>query len=113
MKEKVEYKALAEEVEKALNISVILDINLRYLAVSRGACKELNLKADDFIGRSFLDLFPHLIASANHRNILKALGGETIVAFVSNSGGSQFKVSFCPVYDEGQLIGAHIDAAAV
>jgi PAS domain-containing protein len=97
---------LVNEVMHAKGVSAIFDSKLNYLLVNKATCDELDKTASDLIGRSIIDLFPNIIASANHRNLLKALNGETILNYeIESLKGKRFLVSYIPVKEKDKIIG--------
>jgi PAS domain-containing protein len=97
---------LVNEVMAAQDVSVIFDTKLNYLLVNKAACECLNKKASELIGRSIIDLYPSIIASANHRNLLKAANGETILDFeIKSDDGKAVYVSYIPVLEKEKVIG--------
>jgi len=83
------------------DISVAVDAKIQYIAVNDAACAHLNIKPGDLIGKSALDIYPEIIASENHRNILKALSGESIDGeLIESRAGALLLTSYRPVFLE-------------
>lgn len=87
-------------------IAVLFDDRLNYVAASAPAILHLKKTAQELIGRCILDVFPDVIASANHRNLLRALEGESImnVRLIARNG-VPFIATYIPVYPDGYVKG--------
>lgn len=87
-------------------IAVLFDDQLNFVAASAPALLHLQQREDELIGRCVLDVFPDVIASANHRNLLRALEGESImnVRLVARNG-IPFIATYIPVYPDGYVKG--------
>ena len=96
---------LVSGIISSKDISVLLDAKLNYLLVNKAACDLLNKSASELIGRSIIDLYPSMIASANHRNLLKALNGEMIRDYELISNDKKFMASYIPVFEKKTVIG--------
>lgn len=102
---------LIETVMSQTDIAVLLDTQLNYVAVNEAACNHLRLSSEQLVGRCILDLFPDMIASASHRNLLRALDGETIINFkFTGRYGTQLQADYVPVYPDDMVIGILISA---
>ena len=85
-------------------ICVAVDEHLNYIALNKVACSYLNIQPEDLIGKCAIQVFPEIIASRNHRNILRALSGKIIEAdLVESRKGDILKTSYLPVFIEGQV----------
>ena len=104
------FKPFAEQVQKTNHISVIFDAELKYVMLSPAALQELGLPESEVVGRNMLDLFPDLIASSNHRNILKALSGQTIQTTIESRRQKLVRVSYKPLMVDRTIIGVHVEA---
>lgn len=103
-------KELNELLEGALNTSgdiiVVLDRNLNYILANETACKILNRSSSDLIGKCIIDLYPQIIASKNHRNLLSALSGHTIEEDIPAADGAKFySTLYKPLKIDGKVMG--------
>lgn len=88
------------------DIAVLFDDHLNYVAVNETICRHLNMKRDELVGRCVLDLFPDIIASTNHRNMLRALDGEAILNYkLIGRNGVPFTITYIPVHPDGYVKG--------
>ena len=62
------------------------------------ACSYLKIKPETLVGKSAVQVYPEIIASKNHRNMLRAHSGVKIPEdFVETRMGDIVKVSYTPV----------------
>jgi PAS domain-containing protein len=102
---------VATEVAGSKNICVAIDKELHYLAFNEAACAYLKIRAADLLGKSALQVYPEIIASRNHRNILRALSGEVIVDdLVESRMGNILKASYRPVFVNKEVQAVILDA---
>jgi PAS domain-containing protein len=98
------HKEVAATVHASHDICVAIDEQLNYIAFNDKACKYLRIKATDMIGRSALQVYPDIVASRNHRNILRAISGITIpLDLVESRMGDILKASYTPVFVEKEV----------
>jgi PAS domain S-box-containing protein len=98
------YQEVIKEVMSCPDISVAVDDKIKYIAVNEAACRHLSIKPDDLLGKSALDLYPEIIASKNHRNILKALSGHSIEGeLIESRAGALLLTSYRPVIMDEQV----------
>ena len=102
------------EIEKLImesnNISIFFDQNLCYKIVNNAACEHIQMKAKELLNKNILDLFPEIVASANHRNLLRALDGLSIRTTVPDRNGKLFKCRYKPIYQNGKVLGVLVTA---
>lgn len=98
--------------KESSKIAVVLDQDLVYLAANSKACERLGCKEDDLIGRNILDIYPQMIASENHRNLLSALDGKTITAII-HTAGVLFEVLYCPFLFNEKVEGIFVVAKKI
>lgn len=97
--------------KKTDEIVVVFDRNLNYLETNEAACAHLKMTPAELIGKNVLDLFPDLIASKNHRNLLRALGGEILRNMIVESRmGQRFKITYTPLVKEGLVSAILVNA---
>lgn len=105
------YNTVIAEVEKSKDITVAVDENLNYIAVNETACAYLKVKPEALLGKSAIQLYPEIIASRNHRNMLRARSGEYIPAdLVESRMGDILKTSYTPVIIAGEVRGVILNA---
>ncbi len=101
-------------VKSASDITVLFDKRLNYVALNAAALRHLKMAEEELIGRCILDLFPHLIASPNHKNLLRALEGESIMNFeLKSMNGVLFKTSYIPILPDGLIKGILVNAQKI
>lgn len=85
----------------------VFDKDLNYLLVNKAACKLLHKTEAELVGKNMLELFPTLIASVSHRNLLKALSGESIESAYSEGTfteeGARYITNYSPVFNNGEV----------
>lgn len=87
-------------------MTVVFDLKLNYRFANAAACVYLQRSNDELIGNSLVDVFPEMIASKSHRNILKAITGETIDnQLIEEQDGNYFRSTFAPIIEENSIIG--------
>jgi hypothetical protein len=92
------YEGVTREVMECSDICVAVDEHLSYIALNEVACQYLGIQAEAFIGISAIQKFPEIIASRNHRNMLRALSGEVIESdLVESRVGDVLRTSYTPV----------------
>jgi hypothetical protein len=95
-------------------VAMLFDDQLNYVAVSAPACIHFRMKKEELIGRCVLDIFPDIIASANHRNMLRALKGESIMnSRIVSRMGIPMETSYIPVYPDGYVKGILVYAKKI
>jgi PAS domain-containing protein len=98
----------------ANDIAVAFDRNLHYISLNQNACRLLQKDEHELIGKCMTDLFPSVIASRNHRNMLKAATGIRIQNDVVESvTGSRFIVSYEPFLIDRQVQAIFVRAKPV
>src|SRR4051812_46305736 len=98
------YKEIIQRVMDSPHISVAVDEKIQYIAVNDVACTYLKIKSTDLLGKSALDLYPEIIASKNHRNMLKALSGLSLDdELIESRMGDLLVTSYRPFFMEGQV----------
>lgn len=91
-------------VNESDKICVAVDEHLNYIALNNVACSYLKIPPDDLIGKCAIQVFPEIIASRNHRNILRALSGKFIESdLVESRKGDILKTSYTPVFIDNQV----------
>jgi len=90
------------------DIVAIFDRYLRYVHLNEAGCKQLNTNADDLLGRNIVDMYPHIIASTNHRNLLKCLGGEEIRSVITGRDGELFSTVYLPIFMSRRVEGIYV-----
>jgi len=98
------YLEVVKEVMASPDFSVAVDEKIQYIAVNDVTCEYLNIKPEDLLGKNALDIYPEIIASKNHRNILKAISGESIEGeLIESRTGGLFITSYRPVFMDEQV----------
>jgi hypothetical protein len=93
------YQSVTHQVMQSQDICVAVDEHLAYIALNEVACSYLNIHSADLIGVPAIERYPEIIASRNHRNILRALNGEVIESdLVESRMGDILQTSYTPVY---------------
>ena len=86
-------------VNKNTGISTAVDADLTYVAINEVACNYLKLTPEALLGKVAIEVFPEVIASRNHRNILRAMSGIKIDSdLVESRMGDILDVSYTPVW---------------
>lgn len=105
---------LIEAIRKTDDIAVLFDEQLNYVALNDAAFIHMQRTSEELIGRCILDLFPDVIASSNHRNLLRALSGETIInSRLKGRLGDEFIATYMPVFFENSIIGIAVNAQKI
>ncbi len=92
------YDQVISDVMKSKDICVAVDEHLNYIALNQVAFTYLHIKQDDLLGKNAIQVFPEIIASRNHRNILKALSGKFIAGeLIESRMGDILETSYTPV----------------
>jgi len=105
------YEFITDEVNSRSGIAVALDPHLNYLAVNQEACAHLRKHSNELLGNSILDLFPSIIASKNHRNLLRAASGETILNdTIETVNGVNFFATYDPLIIDRQVRAVFVTA---
>lgn len=92
-------------------ICVAVDDHLNYIAINKVACDYLNIPPENLIGKCAIQVFPEIIASRNHRNILRALSGKFIESdLVESRKGDILKTSYTPVLIDQQVKAVILEA---
>ena len=95
---------LEHEVLSNSEISIAVDAHLNYLVVNDAAAKSLGRQSWELIGSNIVELYPSIIASKNHRNLLKASNGELIENdLVKNRLGELFVTTYQPIIIDHQV----------
>jgi PAS domain-containing protein len=105
---------IIQTVLSAPDIAILFDNQLNYVALNDNACRHFDRKKEELLGRCVLDIYPDIIASANHRNMLRALDGEAILnCRVTGRTGILFNISYIPVFPEGSVKGILLNAQKI
>ena len=85
-------------------ICVAVDEHLNYIALNMQACSYINIEPGELVGKCAIQVFPEIIASRNHRNILRALSGKFIEGdLVTGRKGDILKTSYTPIFIDNQV----------
>ncbi len=85
---------------------VIFDKELQYMYVNETVLTFLARKPEELLGNSILEVYPDVIASDNHRNLLKALSGETIEEVLQGrTPGIFFNAVYTPITLKKSVVG--------
>lgn len=108
---------IQNQILSSTDIAVLFDSDLKYVLANQVACLHLKRSAGELIGQCILDLYPEIIASPNHRYLLRALHGECISnVLITGRNGDHFKTTYMPYYQNaavaGILVNAHLLRAA-
>jgi PAS domain-containing protein len=106
-------KEVVQSVMFDKNIAALIDNELKYSLINQACCKQLNRSSESLIGKCILDLYPEITASQNHRNILRALEGNTINEVVEGMNGSYFRSVYQPVSFLGKITHVLVKASQV
>ena len=90
------------------DVVAIFDRHLRYVYLNEPGCRVLNVSPRDVLGHCIIEIYPHIIASANHRNLLKCLSGETINAIITGREGGHFATLYRPVHMNERIEGIFV-----
>lgn len=96
--------AFLAESARSSDIVVVFDSGLNYVYVNHAACIQLDRKPEQLIGKSIIDLYPEIIASRNHRSLLRAFQGETLHGVIESRKASFFETFYEPVFAGGQVV---------
>ncbi len=100
-------------IRASTEVSVILDTNLKYLAVSQGFCKLLNKKRYELEGNTILELYPEFVKLKNYENIKLALQGNEFIDTVPAITGEMFVIHYRPLLHNGEVQGVHTESRRV
>jgi PAS domain-containing protein len=89
--------------ERSAEIVAAFDTHLYYVFVNEAACKQLNSEPQSLLGKNIIELYPQMIASRNHRNLLRALDGKTIRDLIDGPAGQCFESIYTPVLKNGKV----------
>ena len=64
--------------DASVDIMSVMDTNLRYTRFNKAGEKAYNKTRQELIGKSFVDLYPHIVKNGLHSDLKKALAGEII-----------------------------------
>jgi hypothetical protein len=108
---------IQNQILSSTDIAVLFDADLKYVLANNVACRHLKRSAAELIGQCILDLYPEIIASPNHRYMLRALNGECISnVLIAGHNGDQFETTYMPFYQQtaiaGLLVNAHLFRAS-
>src|SRR5688572_27148446 len=90
---------ISESIEKT-TIVAAFDQELRYMFLNPAACKHMNAEPESLLGKSIIDVYPDIIASRNHRNLLRALEGEVIHDIIEGRFGHRMESHYEPVFEK-------------
>jgi hypothetical protein len=92
-------------------ICIAPDEHLNYIALNKPASAYLNIQPEALPGKCALQVFPEIIASRNHRNILRALTGIFIETdLVESRQGDILKTSYTPICIDQQVKAVILEA---
>jgi hypothetical protein len=98
------YDFVCNEVHSKTDVAVALDSHLNYLCLNQRACEQLQREESELLGKNIVESFPSMIASRNHRNLLKAVSGMTIKdEVVEGATGHRYLASYEPLIIEGKV----------
>jgi hypothetical protein len=90
--------SVVETVNSNEGISVAIDKQLTCIALNDTACQYLKIRPTDLLGKIAIEVYPEIIASRNHRNILRAMSGIHIPSdLVESRMGDILESSYTPV----------------
>lgn len=87
------------------DITAVFDRELNYLLINEAGCRQLQQPPEKLVGNCILDLYPQIIASENHRNLLRAVAGESVKNILIQDGrGGYFKTWYRPILRDKQVV---------
>lgn len=97
-------------IDASAHIIAVLDTKLCFSTINKKGEELYNMKKEDVIGKSYLELFPQAINSPAHHDILKALNGEYIHNTVARSAvvNGYFENYFIPLTQDDYVYGVLI-----
>jgi PAS domain S-box-containing protein len=99
------------ETRKEQDICIVLDKELKYVFANAAACRQLGKSEEQLTGKSILDPYPQIIASRNHRNMLRALSGIRINdPALEGPDGYSFRTEYKPLISSGKVMGLLVKA---
>ncbi len=95
----------SEQMARALinavpDAAMLIDVGGEILAVNEVAANRFGIKARDFVGRIFYDLFPFELAEERRTRVREAVKSGNVVRFVDTGGGTYVDNSLYPVFDD-------------
>lgn len=107
-----DFSALLElAVSSSEDMIEVFDCDLNYVTANEKACVRLGKTLSEISGKNVLDLFPHIIASQNHRHLLTALNGSQVNDDVREPlGADWYTTLYKPMVYEGKVIGVIVRA---
>ncbi len=98
-------------LDSSIDQICVYDKEMRFLAGNKTFLKESNLKADDIIGKAFLEVFPSLHDSAIYKGLCLAISGQPSQGtWKSVESGHTFTTFFTPPDKNNDIYGAMITA---
>jgi PAS domain-containing protein len=91
-------------------ISVLFDVNLRYVLVNDTACNYLNKRSEELIGKTIMDLYPQLLTSQNLRNLIKAAKGNELMDVIEDREGTLYATVYQPLLKNKEVRYVHVVA---
>lgn len=91
-------------------VSVIIDTEFRYVAVSLGFCNMLNKQRDELEGHEILSVFPDFEKMKNYKNLQLAMDGNEFFDTVPAITGEMFFIHYRPILHKGSIIGVHTES---
>ncbi len=100
-------------IRTSSEVSVIIDDQFRYIAVSSGICKLLNKQRSQLEGKIMTELYPEIVNFKNYENLKRALQGDEFVDTVPAITGDMFEIEYRPIRHNGKILGVHTLCKAV
>jgi hypothetical protein len=106
-------KEIVHSVMLDKDMAMLLDNELNYSLVNHAACEQLKRTSESLVGKCILDVYPQMTASVNHRNLLRALEGNTITEVVEGLHGEYFRSAYRPVSFLGKITHVLVRASKI
>lgn len=98
---------IQQVIDSSVEAISTFDKDLNYTSINKSALQDLNLSADDIIGKNVLEVFPQLKDSTQYTSMQRALAGETVFHnnIVSSINGTVYEAYFKPLIVKEEITG--------
>ena len=93
-------------LDSSVDLIAVYDTDTRIISINQSTLNAMKVKEEDVLGKKLLDIFPHMKDSQGHKDLMRAISGETIhnEVYYSPILNRYYENSLVPLKDHNEKI---------
>ncbi len=93
-------------LDSSVDLIAVYDTDVRIISINQSALNAMKAKEEDVVGKKLLDVFPQMKESQGHKDLMRAINGETIhnEIYYSPVSNRYYENSLVPLKDHDDKI---------